>query len=277
MSIEGGAWKAVERAVKAGADCLQVFVKSNLQWQAPEVTDAQAERFRAACRRAKMKAVFGHCSYLVNIATHEAEKHEMSRASLKAELALAARYGIPWLVLHPGGHRGAGMEAGMARAAGSIREALDEAPEAVGMLLETTAGAGTALCSRFEEISELIERVGGERLGMCLDTSHVFVAGYDISTEEGYAQMKERLRDMGLIERLRVIHTNDSTGVAGSHFDKHAHIGKGRIGRRAFELLMRDADLARVPRILETPKGRCGRRDCDAVNISLLRRLAART
>ena len=252
-----------------------MFVKSNLQWSVPEVTDEEAERFRAECKAAGMRAVFGHCSYLVNIATHEEDKFEMSVSSLKAELTLAARYGIPWLVLHPGGHRGAGMESGMARAAGVIHEALAAVPETVGILLETTAGAGTALCSRFEEMAELFERTAGERLGMCLDTSHVFVAGYDISTDEGYAAMKERLKALGLIERLRLIHANDSTGEAGSHYDKHAHIGKGRIGRRAFELLMRDGDFARTPRILETPKGKCGRRDCDAVNIALLRRLAA--
>ncbi len=275
MSTAGGAWKAFARAVEVGADCMAVFVKSNVQWHTPGVSDEDVSRFEAErAGHPSVGTVVAHCSYLVNVATSDPDKRAMSLKSLDAELAICARYGLPWLVLHPGGHMGDGPKAGVAAAARAIRGALSRVDRSVGILIETTAGAGTALGRRFEELAEILAKTRSRRVGICLDTSHVFVAGYDIATDEGYAAAKERLRALGLLDRLRVIHCNDSTGALGSRYDRHAHIGKGQLGRHAFELIMRDADLAGIPRILETPKGRCGRRDCDAVNISLLRRLA---
>jgi deoxyribonuclease IV len=277
MSIAGGVWRAFERGALVGANCIQVFVKSTVQWRTREVADEDVDRFRQEQARTGIAVAAAHASYLINPATSNRAIRAKSRSGLKVELDLAGRYGIPWLVFHGGNHMGAGLKAGIANVAEAVKETLAAVQGGTGLALEMTAGAGTAVASRLEEAAEIVDRAGGgKRVALCLDTAHLFAAGYDIRSDEGYAEFKRALRRLGLLKRVAVIHANDSKGAFESHVDRHTHIGKGRIGRKAFARLMQDRDFARVPKILETPKGMCGRRSCDAVYIALLRRLAAR-
>ena len=273
VSIAGGVWKAFARAQAIGANCFQVFLKSNVQWRIPDLADEDVERFYAERKRTGITEVVAHACYLVNPASPDRATRQKSVRDLSAELAHAERYGIKWLVLHPGNHLGSGVKRAVTRVAQVLGQAL-EAARNCGILLETTSGAGTAVGANFEEIAEIIAPAGGDRIGVCIDTAHVFAAGYDIASEEGFGVMKRRLAEMGLLRRIKVVHVNDSRAPLGSRVDRHAHIGKGHIGRDGFARIMRDEDLSPAPKILETPKGRCGRRDCDEVNIALLVRLA---
>ncbi len=171
MSIAGGIWRAPGRLAEVGGNALQVFVKSNVQWRFPSLTEEDVERFDAARREAGTRAVVAHACYLVNAATGDRKIRRRSLADLKKEIEYAGRYGIEWIVLHPGHHMGAGVERGVERVGAALRESLDAAGNGVGVLIETTAGSGTAMGSRFEEIAAIIEKAGGDgRLGMCLDT-----------------------------------------------------------------------------------------------------------
>jgi deoxyribonuclease-4 len=273
MSISGDAWCAFERIAAVGGNALQIFVKSNVQWAFPTVSEADVERFAEARRASGVKSVIAHACYLANLATSESRTRRRSRADVERELSLASRYGIEWLVLHPGNHVGAGVSRGIGNVSRALRAALGKSP-GCGVLIETTAGAGTALGARLEEIAEIIEKAGGERLGVCFDTAHLHAAGYALSDEAGYRAFKRELRSLGLLRLVKAIHVNDSKSALGGRLDRHEHIGKGAIGRGAFARIMRDGDFAGVPKILETPKGLCGKRDCDKVNIALLKRLA---
>jgi deoxyribonuclease-4 len=273
-SIAGGVHRAVERGCATGCRAIQIFTSSNQQWRAREITDEDAERFRRASRRLDVRPVAAHASYLVNLASRDRTTRRRSQRALRGELERAEKLRLPNLVLHPGSHGGAGVREGLARVAEGIARALDEtASMRVRVLFENTAGQGHMLGARFEEIAALVEALGGHpRLGLCLDTCHAFAAGYDLRDETGYRRTMRELRSAVGARRLRVIHVNDSRGELGSRLDRHTHIGKGKLGRNAFALLMRDRRLERIPKILETPKGKDGRED--RVNLALLRKLA---
>lgn len=274
MSIAGGSWRAFGRLAEVGGNALQVFVKSNVQWRFGKLTDELVAKFDEARAETGIKTVVAHACYLVNLASPDREVFKKSFDDLVREVERAARYGIPWLILHPGNHMDSGVKRGIVSVASALKKTLSKT-DGTGILIETTAGSGTALGSTFEEVAQIIDRAGGDgRLGMCLDTSHVFAAGYDIAGDKGYGRVKNKLRSLAMLERIKVIHVNDSKAPLGSRVDRHEHIGKGEIGRKAFQLIMRDKDFAEVPKILETPKGMCGSRKCDRRNISLLKRLA---
>jgi len=276
MSIAGGAWRAFGRLAEVGGNALQVFVKPNVRWRFPELTDELIGKFQEARAATGIETVVAHASYLVNLASPDRVIFEKSFNCLVGEIEYAGRYGIPWLILHPGNHMESGLEKGIKSVALALKKALSQT-RGPGILIETTAGSGSAVGSSFEEIARVIDLAGGgDRLGMCLDTSHIFAAGYDISTPQGYRGVKKTLRSLDLLRRVRVIHVNDSKAPLGSRVDRHEHIGRGEIGRGAFARVMREGDFATVPKILETPKGMCGRRKCDAVNIALLKRLAGK-
>ncbi len=276
MSIAGGVHRAIERGEALRCTALQLFTRNNVQWRAAPLAAEDCERFRTDWQRSHIGPIVAHANYLIDLASAHKLVARRSLDGLIVELQRAAALGIRWVVLHPGCHQGAGEEKGLSQAAELARRALDATSGlAAGVLLETTAGQGTALGHRFEHLAWLLDAIGApDRLGVCLDTCHVFAAGYDLRTAAGYrAVMGEFDRVVGL-DRIRAIHVNDSKRELGSRVDRHEHIGRGKLGRLAFQILMRDARFAEVPKLLETPKEDARGKCWDATNLSLLRRLA---
>lgn len=280
MSVSGGLHKAVERIASIGGQALQVFTRNQRQWKAAPVTDAEAQTFRAAVAQWGFEHVASHGSYLVNLASPDPEVATKSRKALADELARCARLGIPMLVLHPGSHLGAGVEAGLARLTDNLDAALDDAVEVddaaheVMVLLENTAGQGNGLGSRLEELAHVLAHSRHEsRLGVCFDTCHAFAAGLDLRTDEGYDEAFGSFDRVIGLERLRLFHLNDSKSAPGSRVDRHEHIGRGNLGLEPFRKLLNDPRFASRPMILETPKDKGDRLDLDRMNLETLRGL----
>ena len=272
-STAGGLYRAFERAQSVACDTVQIFVKSNRAWAAKPLAEADIEQFKAQRQESSIRPVIGHASYLLNLASPDELLWTKSLNALIIELERCDALGIPHLVLHPGSHVGSGQEAGLAR----VAQALGEVHAATSglqtqLLLETTAGQGTSLGCRFWHLAWLIEHTAQrERLGVCLDTCHVFAAGYELRTPEGYAATMDAFdREIGL-ERLRAVHLNDSKGELGSRKDRHEHIGRGHIGLEGFRYLQSDSRLDPLPGLLETPKSDDLHEDRE--NLAILRSL----
>lgn len=275
MSVTGGLDKAIGRGVAVDCTALQVFTKSPNQWRAKSLGEEEAARFKETLAASPIgpEAVVAHDSYLINLGSPDPDKWRQSVAAFTDELHRCDLLGIPYLVTHPGAHMGAGEDAGLARVAEGLRAALEAAaPSRTMVLLETTAGQGTYLGHRFAHLGRLLELVpDNDHVGVCFDTCHVFVAGYELHTPEGYAATWEEFdREIGL-DRLKVLHLNDAKKPCGSRVDRHEHLGQGEIGRTGFHLLMNDERLHGRPLLLETPKGD----DCaeDRENMTFLRSL----
>ncbi|NWG18914.1 MAG: deoxyribonuclease IV [Chloroflexi bacterium] len=256
MSISGGLYTACERGRRAGCDIIQIFSKNQQQWRARPLTGAEIARFKEAQQSEGVPVVMVHDSYLINLAAPGDELWHRSIDAFREELERCAALGIPYLVTHPGAHVGSGEEAGLHRVADALNQLFDAGAGAgVTVLLETTAGQGSSLGRRFEELARLIELTRqAERVGVCVDTCHIFAAGYDIRSAEAYAvTMAELERIIGL-ERVKAFHLNDSQKDLGSRVDRHAHIGEGRIGIEGFRALVNDPRFAGLPMVLETPK-----------------------
>ena len=256
MSIAGGLDKAPLRGKQVGCDTIQVFTKSNRQWRAKRLTDQEVEAFKSNLAATGIGPVVAHDCYLVNLAAPRRDVWKKSVGAFRVELERAERLGIPFLVTHPGSHAGAGEAEGMRRVAEAVNELHASLPGArVRILLETTAGQGNSLGYRFEQLALILTKVEqAARVGICLDTCHVFAAGYDIRTPDGYRKALEELEACLGLERLQAIHLNDSKGGLGCRVDRHEHIGEGRLGLAPFRRLLNDPRLRRVPMILETPK-----------------------
>jgi deoxyribonuclease-4 len=275
-SIAGGLHKAFDRALAATCEAVQVFVKSNRSWAVTPLTEEEIAHFKARAEETGIRPVVGHTSYLLNLGTPDELLWEKSRNMLIIELKRCEALGIPWLVLHPGAHVGSGEKAGLIRVAEGLAEVHAAAPGfRTQVLLETTAGQGSSLGHTFEQLARIIEMTPqGERLGVCLDTCHVFAAGYELRTEEGYgATMAAFDRALGL-ERLKALHLNDSKGEFGERKDRHEHIGKGHIGLEGFRHVVNDPRLAGLPGLLETPKAEDLAEDRE--NLAVLRALVRR-
>lgn len=258
MSIAGGAHMAIERGCSVQCTAVQIFVKNNMQWFARPLEREEIRAFLEHQQRAAIESIFAHANYLINLAATNPLFHANSVRALAEELIRADQFELPFLVMHPGAHLGAGEEAGVEKIAASIDAVHQVIPKVkTRIALETTAGQGSCLGHRFEHIAEIIKRVREpERLCVCLDTAHVFAAGYDITTEAGAAKMfREFDRVIGL-KHLAALHLNDSKTALGSRVDRHEHIGKGQIGLNAFRFIMRDRRFAKIPKVLETPKGK---------------------
>jgi deoxyribonuclease-4 len=256
-SIAGGLHEAFDRAQSATCDAVQVFVKSNRSWAVQPLTGDEIAQFKSKTEETGIWPVVGHTSYLLNLGTPDELLWEKSRNMLITELERCETLGIPWLVLHPGAHVGSGEEAGIVRVAAGLGEVHAATPGfRTQVLLETTAGQGSSLGYTFEQLARIIELTPqGERLGVCLDTCHVFAAGYELRTAKGYAATMEAFeRTLGL-ERLKALHLNDSKGELGERKDRHEHIGKGHIGLEGFRNVVNDLRLAELLGLLETPKG----------------------
>lgn len=274
MSIAGGIHHALERGLQAGCHTIQVFLKNSSQWHAKALTAADKEMFEAAVRRTGIAPVLAHSSYLINLATPDPALYRKSLAAFVQELERARFLGIPALILHPGAHRGAGEAAGIASVAAALDQALDRVPPPVSILLETTAGQGTSIGHRFEQLARVLDSVGNpERIGFCLDTCHIFASGYDIRTKAGYQKTIREFDRLIGVNRIRAFHVNDCLRPLGSRIDRHAHIGQGQIGLEAFRCLVNDRRFASAPKILETPKGEDMHEDL--MNLETLRRLLA--
>ncbi len=276
MSIAGGVDRAVDRAVRAGCEVLQVFTASANQWMGKPLTEDIVDRFREKRSAAGPLPVLSHDSYLINCASPDDALWERSIVALGAELARCRRLGIELLVMHPGAHMGAGEEAGLDRIARALDRVLARDDGAgVTVLLENTAGQGTALGHRFAQLGAIVARSSAAgRLGVCVDTQHAFAAGYDLASAEGWERSwGEFERELGL-PRLRALHLNDSKRPCGARVDRHDHIGLGLLGAGAFVRVMNDPRLNGLPASLETEKTEDG---CeDEQNLAVLRRLAGR-
>jgi len=275
VSTSGGCAMAIERGLSIGCTAMQIFVKNNMQWFAAPLPAADADAFRNHARRGELRAVFGHTGYLINLAATNPDFHARSMRSLGEELVRAEQLGLPFLVLHPGAHMGAGVEAGLAKVTASLDRLLAGSPKnPVRIALEITAGQGSTLGRTFEELAYLLEHVKRtDRLCVCLDTAHLFAGGHDISTTAGVKRTFQSFDKLIGRERLAALHLNDSKSALGSRVDRHEHIGKGRIGLDAFRYLMREPRFRNVPKVLETPKGKEMREDIE--NMALLKSLMA--
>ena len=273
MSIGGGAHMAIERACSIECTAMQIFVKNNMQWFARPLSPDEIRAFLDHQQRAELSSVFAHANYLINLAATNPQFHANSLRALAEELTRADQFELPFLVLHPGAHLGAGEEAGLERIVASIDAVFAVIPQVKTQIaLETTAGQGSCLGHTFEQIAHIINNVREpERLCVCLDTAHVFAAGYDIGSEAGVKRTFQAFdRTIGLT-RLKALHLNDSKTARGSRVDRHEHIGKGKIGLPAFRFIMRDRRFRKIPKVLETPKEKDLKQD--VVNMKTLRRL----
>jgi deoxyribonuclease-4 len=273
VSASGGVDLTLARGEALELESLQLFSKNERQWVAKPLDPAVIERFHEEVARTGITKLVVHDSYLINLASPKPDILAKSLPAFADELARCDVLGIPYLVTHPGAHTGSGVEAGIERFAASLNEIYASMPDSTTLtLLETTAGQGTTLGRSFEEIAAIIERVEQkERVGVCLDTCHVFAAGYDFRTPELYGEMMSHFDATIGLDRLKAIHLNDSKNPLGSNKDRHDHIGDGEIGLEGFRQFMNDGRLAGIPGILETEKDASG--DMDRRNLATLRSL----
>lgn len=274
-SIGGGLYRAIERSCSISCTAMQIFVKNNMQWFARPLDRTEITAFLRHAQRCQLDSVFAHSNYLINLAATNPQFHANSLRALSEELIRADQLELPFLVLHPGAHLGAGEEAGLEKIVASIDAVHTVLPKTkTRIALETTAGQGSCLGCTFEQLAYIIENVQEpERLCVCLDTAHVFEAGYDLSTEAATRKMFAEFDRIIGLEHLAALHLNDSKTARGSRVDRHEHIGKGKIGLHAFRFIMRDRRFRKIPKVLETPKGKELLEDVE--NMNTLRELAA--
>lgn len=256
MSTAGGMGKSIERGESIGCTAIQVFVKGNTRWQFPPLKEADIQAFRNGLERGKVRSVIAHSIYLVNLASNKPDILQKSIDDMVEELTRCEVLGIPGVVMHPGSHVGQGEEVGLNAIVAALDVIFDQTADMKAqVLLETTAGQGTNLGAKFEHLAHIIANVKHpHRLGVCLDTCHVFAAGYDFRTAADYKRLWAEFDTIIGRDRLKAIHLNDSKFECGSRKDRHEHIGKGHIGLDGFRLLMNDKSLVSVPMVLETEK-----------------------
>ncbi len=272
-STAGGVSKAVERAEKLGFTAMQIFTKNNNRWQAKPLEEKEIERYKSLIEKSNIGYVVSHDSYLINLCAKDETNLEKSRNAFVDELTRCEQLGIKYLNFHPGAHGGKGEDYGLKLIAESINWAHAKTPGFnVSSMLELTAGQGTNLGYKFEHIAKIIDMVEEkERMSVCIDTAHIFAAGYDLRSESAYSRTMTEFDETIGLERLRCFHMNDSKKELGSRVDRHEHIGKGFIGLEGFANIMNDERLFRVPKILETPKGKEQLEDLE--NLKVLRSL----
>jgi deoxyribonuclease-4 len=274
-SIAGGIPRAFERAASVGCRCLQVFTKNSNQWSAKPLSEEDIANYKTAQSKTSIRHVVAHDTYLINLCAPDKSILKQSREAFVDELRRCESLGIPYLNFHPGAHLGTGEDTGIKLIIESLNIAHEQTKGfTVVSVLETTAGQGTSIGYRFEHLRKIIDGVDDPaRLAVCIDTCHIFAAGYDIRTWKGYEQTMEEFNNVLGLEKLVVIHMNDSKKGFASRVDRHEHIGKGAIGEEGFRCLMSDGRLKNIPKILETPKGKDLKED--KMNLRTLKKLAA--
>lgn len=275
LSIAGGLHNALLEAEKLGCETVQVFTKNQQQWKCSPLGAEPIANWRSHCDRLKFKQTVSHDSYLINLASPDPALRQKSIELFMVELSRCVALKIPYLVTHPGAHMGEGEAIGLRRVAAALNEVHAVVPaDGVITCLEITAGQGSSLGYKLEHLAEIISLVAApRRLGVCLDTAHLFAAGYDYRGRKYAAFRKQVQKTVGL-SRVKVLHINDSKKDLGSRVDRHEHIGRGKIGVEGFKPFVRDEAFAKVPKILETEKGKDEQgRSWDAVNLEVLRSL----
>ena len=273
MSIAGGLHLAFTRIRKVKGQALQIFLSNQRQWKPPPLTSEIIEDFRLQWEMNHRMVVAAHDSYLINLAAPDPPTVEKSVTAFADELVRAGALKIPFLITHPGSHRGQGVAAGLERFVRNLDSAISlSGTSTVSVLIESTAGQGTNLGSKFEEIAFILsESRYRDHLGVCFDTSHAFAAGYDLRTPETYEKTFSLFDQIIGLQRLKFFHLNDSKRPLGSRVDRHEHIGKGEIGLNGFRLLLNDPRFQDHPMVLETPKGKDLKED--KKNLRVLRSL----
>ena len=277
MSIAGGVGNAFLLGKQVECEAIQIFTKSARQWAAKPYTQEEIELFQLNRKATGITTVIAHDSYLLNLGSPDGRLRKQSVAGFVDELERCETLGVSHLVAHPGAHMGAGEAQGIKTIARSLDEAHRSCPGYdVKITLEITAGQGSCLGYRFEQIGRMFDATReSERLRVCFDTEHAFAAGYDIRTREGYERTFSEFDEAIGVERLAAFHLNDSKTELNSRVDRHEHIGKGRIGLRAFRLLVNDPRFRGLPMCLETPKGKDLKEDRE--NLARLRRLIGKS
>lgn len=272
VSIAGGVYNAPQNGKEATCDVVQIFTRSSNQWKAKPLSDEDAQMFAKAQKETGVNVACAHDSYLINLASPDKALFQKSYDAFFEEMKRCDFLNIPYLVMHPGSHVGSGEETGLKKIAGAFNKIFEaDLDGRVIICLETTAGQGTNLGYRFEQLAEIIDLVENKnRMGICLDTCHIFAAGYAISTEKNYFATIKTFNDILGLNRLKVIHFNDSKKEFGSKVDRHEHIGQGFIGKEPFGFFLNDRRLSHIPMILETPKESAAE---DIANLKLLRSL----
>ncbi len=254
MSISGGLHHAIERGESIGCTAIQIFTKSNRQWHAKPIDKEAIELFQKTWKQSSIQSIIVHATYLINIASHKTELEHKSIAALKEELERCDMLGLPYLVLHPGSYAGGHENEALERVTRNLDMIFESVESKTCILLETMAGQGTSLCYSFEQIATIINKSKHKhRLGVCFDTCHAFTSGYNFSTKKDYLDMWKKFDDLIGIHKLHAMHINDSKTACGSRVDRHADIGKGKIGLEAFKLLFNDKRFVHISKILETP------------------------
>ena len=271
MSVAGGLDKAFERADALGCESMQIFTRSQRQWQARPVSLQEAEGFYRAWQRSNVKAVVSHASYLINIASPDAAVRAKSAAALREEVERCRHLNIDDIVLHPGFAMDAGVDAATTNIAETLLRLFDATQEyKTRILLETMAGQGTCVGGDLAHFTEILDKANWHpRIGLCIDTCHVFAAGCDLRSSDAYERLVAAADKHVGLSRVRCWHLNDSKAARGTHLDRHAHLGEGEIGLHPFALLMNDERFEETPTILETPKEGVG----DEGNLSFLRKV----
>lgn len=272
MQTVGGLHNAFREGAKVGCDVIQIFTKSPQQWRARPLEDAQIEAFLNASRETGIRCLASHDTYLINPASGDPELLQKSRDALVDEMERSSALGIPYVVMHLGAAGKEPVAEALQRLCDSVAYVLERAPEnGSTLLLETTAGQGTCLGHRFDHLEQILKFTGDHPgLGVCFDTCHVFVAGYDLRDGAGYAATMAEFDERVGLSRVRVVHANDAKKELGSRVDRHDHIGQGQIGSEAFRLLLTDPRLAHAAIVLETPK----EGGMDPTNLAALRTAA---
>ncbi|MBM4064531.1 MAG: deoxyribonuclease IV [Planctomycetes bacterium] len=267
-SIRGGLHNAFHEAESLGIDTFQVFTKNQRQWKEKIIDTEEKSRFLDSYKTSRVKMIFSHASYLINLASNDDALWERSASALIHETQRCHDLGLEFTVVHPGAAKELGEQEGIKMVVKALKIVLHKTKKfPVKILLENTAGQGSSIGYRFEHLKQIMDGVDSSRIGMCFDTCHAFAAGYDIRTKGGFEATMEELDNIVGLKNLHVIHMNDSKGESGSHLDRHEHIGKGKLGLEPFRQIMNR--FAHIPKVIETPK----KENMDAVNLEVIRGL----
>jgi deoxyribonuclease-4 len=272
-STAGGAFMALKRAKQIGGEICQIFIKNNMQWFGRPASPKEIELYKAELADETIVHVFAHAGYLINLGAAASPNRDTSIRSLIQEIQFATLLDLPFVVMHPGAHLGAGAEAGLNQIVAGLNEVLTATKNSrVRLALENTAGQGSCLGDKLSHLAAIFDRVHRpERLGLCLDTAHFFAAGYDIRTPAGWDRAIDEVSSLIGLRQILAFHLNDSKTPLGSRVDRHAHIGEGLLGKRAFRHIVNDARFKKVPGCIETPKSKDLKEDIQ--NLKTLRSL----